>query len=60
MLDKIEDALETANIQYERLDGTMKREERNKALDALKNNPKCEVILGALLSCSGKTLLISQ
>lgn len=48
MLDKIEDALETAGIYYERLDGGMKREERNKALDALKNDPKCEVLLVSL------------
>jgi SNF2 family DNA or RNA helicase len=46
MLDKIEDALEMAGIHYERLDGTMKREERNRSLDALKNDPKCEVLLG--------------
>jgi SWI/SNF-related matrix-associated actin-dependent regulator of chromatin subfamily A3 len=48
MLDKIEDALETENIHYERLDGTMRREERNKALDSLKNEPRCEVLLGML------------
>jgi SWI/SNF-related matrix-associated actin-dependent regulator of chromatin subfamily A3 len=45
MLDKIEDALEMEHIHYDRLDGTMKREERNRALDALKNDPKCEVLL---------------
>jgi SWI/SNF-related matrix-associated actin-dependent regulator of chromatin subfamily A3 len=49
MLDKIEDALETENIHYERLDGTMKREERNKSLDSLKNDPRCEVLLGMLV-----------
>jgi SNF2 family DNA or RNA helicase len=48
MLDKIEDALETEKIHYERLDGTMRREERNKALDSLKNEPRCEVLLGML------------
>jgi len=48
MLDKIEDALETENIHYERLDGTMRREERNKALDSLKNDPRCEVLLVSL------------
>jgi len=48
MLDKIEDALEMAGIHYERLDGTMKREERNRSLDALKNDPKCEVLLVSL------------
>ncbi|KAG8838251.1 hypothetical protein FRC18_005455 [Serendipita sp. 400] len=48
MLDKIEEALETAGIHYERLDGGMKREERNRSLDALKNDPKCEVLLVSL------------
>lgn len=48
MLDKIEDALEVANIQYDRLDGTMKRDDRQKAMDALKTNPACEVLLVSL------------
>lgn len=48
MLDKIEDALEFANIQYDRLDGTMKRDDRQKAMDALKHNPACEVLLVSL------------
>jgi SWI/SNF-related matrix-associated actin-dependent regulator of chromatin subfamily A3 len=49
MLDKIEDALEVAGIHYERLDGTMKREERNHSVDALRNDPKCEVLLGTFI-----------
>lgn len=48
MLDKIEDALEEANIRYDRLDGTMKREERTRAMDALKYDPKTEVLLVSL------------
>ncbi|KAF8519105.1 SNF2 family N-terminal domain-containing protein [Hysterangium stoloniferum] len=48
MLDKIEDALETADIQYDRLDGTMKRDDRTRAMDALKFNPACEVLLVSL------------
>ncbi|KIJ45051.1 hypothetical protein M422DRAFT_29907 [Sphaerobolus stellatus SS14] len=48
MLDKIEDALELADIQYDRLDGTMKRDERTRAMDALKHNPSCEVLLVSL------------
>ncbi|OCH94709.1 hypothetical protein OBBRIDRAFT_722057 [Obba rivulosa] len=48
MLDKIEDALEAASIRYDRLDGTMKREERTRAMDALKNDPGCEVLLVSL------------
>ncbi|KAH9898181.1 SNF2 family N-terminal domain-containing protein [Cubamyces lactineus] len=48
MLDKIEDALEIANIRYDRLDGTMKRDERTRAMDALKHDPGCEVLLVSL------------
>ncbi|KAF7320309.1 SNF2 family DNA-dependent ATPase [Mycena kentingensis (nom. inval.)] len=48
MLDKIEDALEAAGIHYDRLDGTMKREERTRAMDALKHDPRCEVLLVSL------------
>ncbi|EIW86879.1 hypothetical protein CONPUDRAFT_46727 [Coniophora puteana RWD-64-598 SS2] len=48
MLDKVEDALETARIRYDRLDGTMKREERSRAMDALKKDPACEVLLVSL------------
>lgn len=45
---RIEDALEAAAIRYDRLDGTMKRDERTRAMDALKNDPKCEVLLVSL------------
>ncbi|KAI0830531.1 SNF2 family N-terminal domain-containing protein [Trametes gibbosa] len=48
MLDKVEDALEIANIRYDRLDGTMKRDERTKAMEALKHDPSCEVLLVSL------------
>ncbi|KZP31164.1 hypothetical protein FIBSPDRAFT_724894 [Athelia psychrophila] len=48
MLDKIEDALETAGIRYDRLDGTMKREDRTRAMEALKHDPGCEVLLVSL------------
>ncbi|RXW22591.1 hypothetical protein EST38_g3260 [Candolleomyces aberdarensis] len=48
MLDKIEDALELSGIRYDRLDGTMRRDERNRAMDALKYNPACEVLLVSL------------
>ncbi|KAF9502489.1 hypothetical protein BDN71DRAFT_1438114 [Pleurotus eryngii] len=48
MLDKIEDALEMAGIKYDRLDGTMKREDRSRAMDALKFDPACEVLLVSL------------
>lgn len=48
MLDKVEDALEANNIRYDRLDGTMKRDDRVKAMDALKYDPGCEVLLVSL------------
>jgi hypothetical protein len=48
MLDKVEDALESCNIRYERLDGTMKRDDRVKAMDTLKYDPGCEVLLVSL------------
>jgi len=48
MLDKIEDALEVKGIKYDRLDGTMKRDERTRAMDALKHDPACEVLLVSL------------
>lgn len=48
MLDKIEEGLDLTNIQYERLDGTMKREERSRSMDELKCNKACEVLLVSL------------
>jgi len=48
MLDKIEDALEAAGIRYDRLDGTMKRDDRTRAMDTLKHDPGCEVLLVSL------------
>ena len=48
VLCRVEDALEIANIRYDRLDGTMKRDDRTKAMEALKNDPACEVLLVSL------------
>ncbi|KAF8167732.1 SNF2 family DNA-dependent ATPase [Crassisporium funariophilum] len=48
MLDKVEDALEAAGIKYDRLDGTMKRDDRTRAMEALKHDPACEVLLVSL------------
>jgi len=45
---RIEDALEAAEIRYDRLDGTMKRDERARAMDSLKRDPGCEVLLVSL------------
>ena len=45
---RVEDALEVANIRYDRLDGTMKRDDRTRAMDALKYDPACEVLLVSL------------
>ncbi|PPQ67109.1 hypothetical protein CVT25_005710 [Psilocybe cyanescens] len=48
MLDKVEDALEAAGIKYDRLDGTMKRDDRTRSMEALKHDPSCEVLLVSL------------
>ncbi|KAI0068288.1 hypothetical protein BV25DRAFT_1793096 [Artomyces pyxidatus] len=48
MLDRVEDALDAVGIRYDRLDGTMKREERTRAMEALKHDPGCEVLLVSL------------
>jgi len=48
MLDKIEEGLDLIHIRYERLDGTMKREDRSKAMEELKVNKSCEVLLVSL------------
>lgn len=45
---RIEDALDAAGIRYERLDGTMKRDDRTRAMDALKYDPACEILLVSL------------
>jgi SWI/SNF-related matrix-associated actin-dependent regulator of chromatin subfamily A3 len=45
---RVEDALEMAGIRYDRLDGTMRRDERSRAMDALKYDPACEVLLVSL------------
>lgn len=47
-LFRIEDALEAAGIRYDRLDGTMKRDDRTRAMEALKFDPGCEVLLVSL------------
>ena len=48
MLDKIEEALDVAGIRYDRLDGTMKRDDRTRSMEALKSDPRCEVLLVSL------------
>jgi superfamily II DNA/RNA helicase len=45
MLDRIGDMLDEANIRYDRLDGTMTREDRARAMQNLKNNKKIEVLI---------------
>lgn len=47
-IGRIEDALEAAGIRYDRLDGTMKRDDRTRAMEALKSDPRCEVLLVSL------------
>ncbi|KAL1406979.1 hypothetical protein Q8F55_006392 [Vanrija albida] len=45
MLDRIGDMLDEANIRFCRLDGTMTREERARAMDDLRTKKKIEVML---------------
>ena len=40
--------MDAVGIRYDRLDGTMKRDDRTRAMDALKYDPGCEVLLGSL------------
>ncbi|KAE8247792.1 hypothetical protein A4X06_0g4189 [Tilletia controversa] len=48
MLDRIGKALEKKGIRYARLDGTMTRVQRSKALEQFKLDPKFEVLLISL------------
>lgn len=48
MLDLIEYGLKECRIGYDRLDGTMQRDHRAFALERLKFDPKCEVLLISL------------
>jgi len=45
MLDRIGDMLKQANIRFERLDGTMSRDDRAKAMQSLKSNKYVEVLI---------------
>ena len=45
MLDRIGDMLDEANVKYARLDGTMTRDERAQAVNALNKDSKTEVLL---------------
>lgn len=45
---RVEEALEVAGIKYDRLDGTIKRDDRTRAMEALKHEPACEVLLVSL------------
>jgi SNF2 family DNA or RNA helicase len=45
MLDRIGDMLDEVKIKYARLDGTMTREERAKAMDELRYNKHVEILL---------------
>ena len=48
MLDKIEDALDEISIRFTRLDGSMKRDDRTRALTTFKGDKACEVMLISL------------
>lgn len=48
MNDSVEGMLEKTHIKAARLDGSMKREDRAIAMDRLRNDPACEVLLVSL------------
>ncbi|BGO90936.1 hypothetical protein NBRC10512_002311 [Rhodotorula toruloides] len=48
LLDRLGDALEAEHIQYDRLDGSMNREQRAAAMHAFKTDPRCEVLVVSL------------
>ncbi len=45
MLDRIGDMLDEVAIKFARLDGSMTREERASAIEALNRDPKTEILL---------------
>lgn len=45
---RIGDALDIDKIGYGRLDGGMNRDARNRAMEAFKVDPRCEVLLVSL------------
>ncbi|SCV70683.1 BQ2448_3445 [Microbotryum intermedium] len=47
-LDRLGDALDSERIKYGRLDGSMDRDARSRAMDAFKSDPSCEVLLVSL------------
>jgi hypothetical protein len=48
LFSRLEGMLEKSQIGCARLDGTMSREDRTEAMDRLKNDRKCEVLLVSL------------
>ncbi|KAI9660230.1 MAG: hypothetical protein M1831_003537 [Alyxoria varia] len=51
-LDIVQARLQGNNINYCRLDGTMKAASRDESLNALSNDPECTVMLASLSVCS--------
>lgn len=48
MLDLIEMALQAEGILYERVDGSMPRSGRDRALNAFKQDPACNILLATI------------
>lgn len=48
LLDRCEDGLQECNIKFERLEGSMNRAERSRALATFKADLSCEVLLVSL------------
>lgn len=48
LLDRVADGLDECNIRYGRLDGSMHRDARTRAMDSFREDPTCEVLLVSL------------
>lgn len=48
LLNRAGDALDSQGIEFARLDGTLDRNQRTKAMDEFRLNPSCEVLLVSL------------
>lgn len=58
-LNIIQNQLKAANIQFSRVDGSMNTDKRDRAIDALDNDPDTRVMLASLAVCSVGLNLVS-
>lgn len=58
-LNILQSQLDAAGIKYTRIDGSMKADHRDRAIDALDNDPETRVMLASLAVCSVGLNLVS-